>query len=113
MNVLYDKDADQGLIKSKKVAIIGYGSQGHAHALNLFELRTPQSPPLHFEYILISQRYNLENTIAKWIDDNLKGRFYIGKTVCIKHDKLVESLKVGFEQPKELSYFTLACPYLK
>ena len=37
MNVLYDKDADQGLIKSKKVAIIGYGSQGHAHALNLFE----------------------------------------------------------------------------
>ena len=83
------------------------------NALNLFELRTPQSPPLHFEYILISQRYNLENTIAKWIDDNLKGRFYIGKTVCIKHDKLVESLKVGFEQPKELSYFTLACPYLK
>lgn len=37
MNVLYDKDAEQSLIKSKKVAIIGYGSQGHAHALNLFE----------------------------------------------------------------------------
>ena len=31
----YDKDADMSLIKSKKVAIIGYGSQGHAHALNL------------------------------------------------------------------------------
>ena len=37
MNVLYDKDAEQSLIKSKNVAIIGYGSQGHAHALNLFE----------------------------------------------------------------------------
>ncbi len=35
MKVFYDKDADQNLIKSKKVAIIGYGSQGHAHALNL------------------------------------------------------------------------------
>ncbi len=35
MRVFYDRDADVNLIKSKKVAIIGFGSQGHAHALNL------------------------------------------------------------------------------
>ncbi|MBF0561375.1 MAG: ketol-acid reductoisomerase [Alphaproteobacteria bacterium] len=35
MRVYYDRDADVNLIKAKKVAIIGYGSQGHAHALNL------------------------------------------------------------------------------
>jgi ketol-acid reductoisomerase len=35
MKVYYDKDADLSLIKKKKVAIIGYGSQGHAHAQNL------------------------------------------------------------------------------
>jgi ketol-acid reductoisomerase len=35
MNVYYDKDADLSLIKGKTVAIIGYGSQGHAHANNL------------------------------------------------------------------------------
>ena len=35
MQVYYDKDADLSIIKSKKVAIIGYGSQGHAHANNL------------------------------------------------------------------------------
>ena len=35
MRVYYDADADLGLIKGKKVAIVGYGSQGHAHALNL------------------------------------------------------------------------------
>ncbi len=35
MNIYYDKDCDLSLIKSKKVAIIGYGSQGHAHANNL------------------------------------------------------------------------------
>jgi len=35
MKVYYDKDADLSLIKNKKVAIIGYGSQGHAHANNL------------------------------------------------------------------------------
>ena len=31
----YDDDADLSVIQSKKVAVIGYGSQGHAHALNL------------------------------------------------------------------------------
>ena len=35
MNVFYDKDCDLSIIQGKKVAIIGYGSQGHAHALNL------------------------------------------------------------------------------
>ena len=35
MRVYYDQDADVKLIKGKKVAIVGYGSQGHAHALNL------------------------------------------------------------------------------
>jgi ketol-acid reductoisomerase len=35
MNIYYDKDADISLIQSNKVAVIGYGSQGHAHANNL------------------------------------------------------------------------------
>ena len=34
-NVYYEKDADPGLIAGRKVAIVGYGSQGHAHAQNL------------------------------------------------------------------------------
>lgn len=35
MQVYYDKDADPGVLRGKKIAIIGFGSQGHAHALNL------------------------------------------------------------------------------
>ena len=35
MRVYYDRDADINLIKGKKVVIVGYGSQGHAHTLNL------------------------------------------------------------------------------
>ena len=35
MKVYYDKDADLSLIKGRQVTIIGYGSQGHAHAQNL------------------------------------------------------------------------------
>src|SRR6201988_324834 len=38
MKVYYEKDADLSLIKGKKVTIVGYGSQGHAPALNLNEL---------------------------------------------------------------------------
>ena len=37
MRVYYDRDADVNLIKSKKVVVFGYGSQGHAHANNLKE----------------------------------------------------------------------------
>jgi len=35
MKVYYDKDADLSLVKGKNVTIVGYGSQGHAHAQNL------------------------------------------------------------------------------
>jgi len=37
MNIYYDSDAKLDNLKSKKIAILGYGSQGHAHALNLKE----------------------------------------------------------------------------
>jgi ketol-acid reductoisomerase len=42
MRVYYDSDADIGLIKTKKVAIVGYGSQGHAHAQNLKDSGVPE-----------------------------------------------------------------------
>ena len=35
MKMFYEKDTNPNLIKDKKIAIFGYGSQGHAHALNL------------------------------------------------------------------------------
>ena len=35
MRVYYDRDADVNLIKGRKVLVVGYGSQGHAHAMNL------------------------------------------------------------------------------
>ena len=35
LNIYYDKDADLSIIRGSKVSIIGYGSQGHAHANNL------------------------------------------------------------------------------
>ena len=82
--------------------------------LNFFDCRKSKIPAPYFEYIIIPIRYNLEDSINRWINDNLKGRFYVGKTVNIDSDNTVNNaLKVGFEEPKELSYFTLACPLLK
>jgi len=41
MRIYYDRDADINLIKDKKIAIVGYGSQGHAHAINLRDTGVP------------------------------------------------------------------------
>lgn len=82
--------------------------------LNLFDIRRLKVPPRHFEYISIPIRYNLLDSITKWIVDNCKGRFYVGKTVDVDGSNTVsQMLKIGFEDPKEMSYFTLACPHLK
>jgi ketol-acid reductoisomerase len=42
MRVYYDRDADVNLVKAKKVAVVGYGSQGHAHAQNLKDSGVPE-----------------------------------------------------------------------
>lgn len=82
--------------------------------LNFFELRQLKVPPKHFEYVSIPMNYNLQDSISKWITDYQKGRFYVGKTVEVDSaNQIVTLLKIGFENHKELSYFTLACPYLK
>lgn len=83
--------------------------------LNFYGIRQLKVPPPHFEYITIEMRkYNLEQTIVKWIEKNLKGRFYVGAMYELdKNNKQVKVIKIGFEDPKELSIFTLSCPYLK
>ena len=82
--------------------------------LNLFGIRRLKVPSPHCDYIKIPLRYNLERSIQKWIDDNLKGRYYIGTTITITQGSGTETVcKIGFEDTKELSYFTLACPLLK
>ena len=62
MRVYYDRDADVGLIKKKKVVIVGYGSQGHAHAANLKDsgvaevavaLRSDSSSPVSYTHLTL------------------------------------------------------------
>jgi hypothetical protein len=56
----------------------------------------------------------LEDAIRKWILKNLKSRFFIGKKIDLdKENTITSMINLGFEDPKELSYFMLACPLLK
>ena len=82
--------------------------------LNLFECRKLEVPPPFFEYINTEFTYNLDGAINTWIEKNMKGRYFVGRITDIDKDKKVGVvLKIGFEEPKELSYFMLACPHFK
>mgnify|MGYP000610117027 FL=1 len=82
--------------------------------LNVFEVRQVKSAPPHFEYINLPMKYNLEDSLVKWIKQNLKNRFYISKNVALDDEnKLTHVLTVGFEETKDMSFFMLACPHLK
>ena len=91
------------MIKNKKI-----------NPLNVFEVRQVKSALPHFEYVNLPMKYNLEESLVKWIKQNLKHRFYAGKNVTLdENNKLMQVLTIGFEETKDMSYFMLACPHLK
>jgi ketol-acid reductoisomerase len=72
--IYYDKDADLGIIRKKKVGVIGYGSQGHAHALNLkdsgVEVRVGLHPESRSRARVESDGLGVSSVadVAKWAD---------------------------------------------
>ena len=81
---------------------------------NVFEVRQVKSAPPHFEYVNLPMKYNLEDSLVKWVKHNLKNRFYIGKNVTLDDEnELTHVITVGFEETKDMSFFMLACPHLK
>mgnify|MGYP000323952169 CR=1 FL=1 len=84
--------------------------------LNFFNVRKVNILPPHFEVVVQPMMYNLEDSVGRWIKTHLKGRYYIGRSLSLGEkgiSNVTTTLRVGFEEPKELSYFTLACPLLK
>lgn len=82
--------------------------------LNVFGVRQCTFAPPHFEYVNVPMSYNLESSIVKWVDNNLKNRFFVGRNVSLNDEnKMIQVLTIGFEESKEMSYFMLACPHLK
>jgi hypothetical protein len=72
--------------------------------------------PPHFSIFYLDDKmffYDKEN-ILNWIRTKLKGRFSILKSVGINSEQKTKSIyTVGFENPTELTYFIIACPFLR
>lgn len=83
--------------------------KGKINPLNLLEVREVLDPPPHFEYIYTSLRHYDIDKIKHWIYQNLSGRFYIGESLELDDNQLTIKTKIGFEEPKEASFFLLAC----
>jgi len=100
MNIYYDKDADLSIIKNKKVAVIGYGSQGHAHANNLKESGVDVVIGLHegsksadkarnsgFEVLSVAEATKMSDLIMLLIPDENAADVY--------HSDVEKNLKKG------------------
>jgi hypothetical protein len=85
------------------------------NALNLYDFRQSKVCPPYFESVVLPFKYNMEDAIRRWILDHTKGRFHVGKSVSIigESNSIESVIKIGFENPKDMSYFMLACPHLK
>lgn len=82
--------------------------------LDVLEAKQVKFLPPHFETVNLPLKYNLEQSLANWINRHIKNRFYIGKNVVLNEEnKIVQVCIVGFEETKDMSYFMLACPHLK
>lgn len=81
--------------------------------LDVLNLRRMDFCPPWFTDMVMPIHYNLEQAIIKWIEQNLKSRFYVNHVIGLVDGKSTRVLKIAFEDPKELSFFTLACPHLK
>jgi hypothetical protein len=81
--------------------------------LNVLGCREVSDPPPHFHYIFIDLKYNIIGSVKEWIYENLTNRFYLGESLQLDNNQFTVRIKIGFEEPKEASFFLLACPLLK
>jgi hypothetical protein len=81
--------------------------------LDVLQQRKIRTIAPHFVHTYLSDAEIFEGA-EQWITNKLKGRYYIcKKPVFDKDSNLKSAYVVGFEDQKELTYFMLACPYLR
>jgi hypothetical protein len=92
-----------------------FSKTNQINPLNYFNCRQFTKKPKGLEYLKLNFDWNdNQELLEKWILENLKGRFYIGKHLDVDvNGKISNQILVGFENPKELSIFNLSCPFIK
>jgi hypothetical protein len=87
-------------------------TRGRANALNLLGMRKLNRMPPNFSKMILRDQVNTK-LIDLWIYQNLDQRYCLRKTTGIDdQNKMVTRYEVGFEEPKELTMFSLGCPHL-
>ena len=81
--------------------------------LNVLNCREVFTPPHYFHYLTLDLKYNIITPIKEWITKNLKHRYYIQETTELNNNQFQVRIRIGFEDPKEASFFLLACSHLK
>jgi len=86
--------------------------RGTVNPLNLLEQRKLFYPPPHFVSINLSDM-RLAEKCDQWIYSHLNSRYCVRTKLALDRDRRTTSVcEISFEDPKELSMFSLACPYL-
>lgn len=81
--------------------------------LNVLGIRKIEFPAHHFVYTTVPKYTpTYMSKLDTWINQNLNGRYYIGQSIDLIDNTIVFTIKIGFENDKELSFFKLACPDL-
>jgi hypothetical protein len=82
--------------------------------LEILREREVKTLPPHFSKVKISNNDRYDKNILNWIRTKLSGRYCIVSYPAVdSDDKFKASTYVGFEEQKELTYFMLACQYLR
>lgn len=86
-------------------------AKGTINPLNVLKLRRIDWVPEHFTKMSIS---GLDlDSINYWVYNNLNGRYAIARSLKLdENNKMIETQDLAFEDPAELTMFSLACPYL-
>lgn len=84
------------------------------NALDVLNSRKLDCMPPQFSKIKVADGDWFDSSLEDWIKTKTKGRFYLNKSPGVGADGRVRPITyVGFEDHKELTYFMLACPYLR
>lgn len=81
--------------------------------LSVIKKRKIKTLPPHFSKIQINEFELFDFKLENWVINRLNSRYSISKIPHVKDNALKSSTFIGFEDPKELTFFTLACPYYR
>lgn len=81
--------------------------------LNILKKRKLSYFPVHFVKAKIFDQGFIENSVVDWVDSKLTGRYAILNFPSLSEGKISLATYIAFEEQKELTYFMLACPFLR